>query len=364
MGCGQEHRAWILLGIAHRMVQILRLTSEDKFERKDLADAEIKRRTFWCCFILDKLISNGSDRPPSLDSKSITTLLPVSDHDFLLGRETQTTTLAESQREGSLLSYVIRIVDILGSVVAWSGGGGRDIDKTPPWDPDMPFSRFEKALDDWETFLPRHMKLHSSSLSAHVACGQGNLFALMHLLNYHARCYLHREYLSFIPPPHYDPANGPCDGPQLARRPSLQEPPDFWLHSVQTAIQSARRTSTFFEEMVKQDLGPWVYPFSGMCLMTASTLHVFCSLSSWKSCEEYMGIPAKRMLAENLRHMIKFQEIWNLAAHWVRVIHNCAYQSNNICRFKFCGATTNELQSKIAGRTSNITTPSQHSLTN
>ncbi|KAI1612125.1 fungal-specific transcription factor domain-containing protein [Exophiala viscosa] len=320
MGCGHEHRAWILLGVAIRMVHILRLMNEEKFERKDWADAESKRRSLWCCFILDKLISNGSDRPPAFDSASITTLLPAPDADFVLGRETRTTTLAHPNQQESLLSYTIRIVDVLGSVVSWSGAGGRDMDDRCPWDPTSPFFRFDKALDDWEDLLPRYMQLHPETLAAHVACGQGNLFALMHLLNYHARCYLHREYIPFIPPQGYDPANGPCDGPPLARRPSLPEPPEYWFKSIQTGIQSARRISTFFHEMVGRDLAPWAYPFSGICLMTAGTFHACCSFSTWKSCEQYMGVPAKKLLAEDLRKMIQLQEIWALAAHWIKVL--------------------------------------------
>lgn len=320
MGCGHEHRAWVMLGIAIRFVHILRLDTEDKFERTDWVDAECKRRTLWCCFILDKLIANGSDRPPSFDAAHITTLLPAPDADFVLGRAVRTTTLAEPNEHESLLSYTIRIVEILGSIIAWSGRGGRDFDARCPWDPASPFARFDRALDTWEDRIPQHMQLRPDSLAAHTACGQGHLFALMHLFNFHARCYLHREYIPFIPPPAYDPTDGPCDGPPLARRPSLPEPPGFWFRSLRTGIQSARRTSTFFNEMVERELAPWAYPFSGICLMTAATWHVVCSFCTWKSCPQYMGMPAKQLLADDFRKMIQLQEVWALAAHWVCVL--------------------------------------------
>jgi hypothetical protein len=102
------------------MVHVLRLSPE-AFEKKDCIDAEIKRRTFWCCFVLDRLMSNDSDRPPSLDSKFITTALPMQDSDFILGKEIQTGTLNQPRNYESLLSYTIIVVDILGFVVAWSG---------------------------------------------------------------------------------------------------------------------------------------------------------------------------------------------------------------------------------------------------
>lgn len=260
MGSGNEHRAWVQLGIAIRMVHVLRLSSET-FERKDWIDAEIKRRTFWCCFILDRLMSNGSDRPPSFDSKFITTLLPIQDSDLILGKEVQAGTLNQPGNQESLLAYTIIIVDIVGCIVVWSGRGGREVDGRLPWDPDMPFCQFEKSLNVWEATLPRYMQLHPGTLDSHIAAGQGNLFAIMHLVYYHARCYLSREYFPFLSPPGWDPANGPCDGPLYE---SGFEPSAFWLKSAHDGVTNARRISKFFNEIVERDLAPWAYPFSGM----------------------------------------------------------------------------------------------------
>lgn len=194
------------------------------------------------------------------------------------------------------------------------GGGGREVDGRLPWDPEMPFAQFEKALDLWMASIPRYMQLHPGTLDSHIAAGQGNLFALMHLLYYHARGYLNREYFPFLSPPNWDPVDGPCDGPLYE---TGFEPSPFWLQTAHEGVTSARRISTFFNEIIERNLAPWAYPFSGICIMTACTFHVALSICNWNSLSAFMGVPAKTMLAGDILNMIKLQETWPLAAHWV-----------------------------------------------
>ena len=70
--------------------------------------------------------------------------------------------------------------------------------------------------------------------------------------------------------------------------------------------------------MTSADLMPLVNPFLGYCLMTSSTFHIWCSLNNWKSCEGLlMGEPVKKILIDDLRHLIQCQESWPVAAYWV-----------------------------------------------
>ena len=55
--------------------------------QKDPLRSEIRRRTFWACFLLDRTVSDGKERPCSLKPPLPTALrMPGSDADFLAAR--------------------------------------------------------------------------------------------------------------------------------------------------------------------------------------------------------------------------------------------------------------------------------------
>lgn len=57
---------------------------------KDPLRSEIRRRTFWACFLLDRTVSDGKERPCSLKPPLPSALrMPSSDADFLASRPSQ-----------------------------------------------------------------------------------------------------------------------------------------------------------------------------------------------------------------------------------------------------------------------------------
>ncbi|KAH6672097.1 fungal-specific transcription factor domain-containing protein [Halenospora varia] len=333
IGHGNEHQAWLRLGIAIRVAQALRLWSEDAYLEENTIDAETKRRTFWCCFVLDRLLANGNDRPMTFVASSITTRLPATSQDFLLGRTTMTGTLeSANSASDSLFAATIRLMNILGRFIDWSGAGGRHSDHRCPWVADMPIASFQNDLDRWEESLPSHMKLNDHNFSAHTAASEGLGFAFMHLMYFNALCHLHREYLPLAPPATHDPGNGPCDGPKLLPSP---ENPGWWVKSIRKGVSSAKNISDIYSAMIQQHgISGWVQPLLGYCLVTSSTFHIFCFIHEWQSCKEYLGEPAKKHLISDLGHLIVLQESWPVAANWVRspprviVMHaDCFYRS-------------------------------------
>ncbi|KAG4443723.1 hypothetical protein IFR05_000812 [Cadophora sp. M221] len=332
-GHGDEHRAWFQLGVATRIAQSLRLPFEDSFSEDDVASTEIKRRTFWTCFTLDRLMANGGDRRLTFDISSITTRLPGTRSDFLLGRKTSAGTINdEVGTDEPLLAYTVRIVDILGHIVDWSGAGGRHNENRNPWDPSMPISSFERALDIWERALPSHMRFNEENKEAHVAVGEGKSFCTMHMFFYNARGHLYREYIPVVIPPGWDPGTGPCDGPDLALDTSN---PGWWAHAIRNGVSSAVAISTIYKSMTSADLIPLVNPFLGYCLMTSSTFHIWCSLYNWKSCEGLLrGEPVKKLLIDDLRYLIQCQESWPVAAYWVKALRIDFEQNSLVSRNK------------------------------
>ena len=201
-------RAWLTIGNAIRSAQAMGLQYEldlddeplsrslalnweaerlgvdahrhSSFGTKEEGDAfiqqEIRRRTFWSCYIMDRYLSSGKYRPQMLHAKELRIQLPASERSFLFAEKVRTLMLGEeeagvagraevqSQRQASvmlgttgtpepkmapspksiamqeaeegndrmetgpeegLVSRYIKILELYGKVVKWSCGGGR-----------------------------------------------------------------------------------------------------------------------------------------------------------------------------------------------------------------------------------------------
>ena len=156
--------------------------SAAKDEEDAFVQQEIRRRTFWSCYIMDRYLSSGKYRPQMLHAKELRIQLPASERSFLFAEKVRTLMLGEeddgvgvglsvasrasvrSQRKMSvmfgitgtpeprmapspkstalqdaledkgrletgsdegLVSRYIKILEIYGRVVKWSCGGGR-----------------------------------------------------------------------------------------------------------------------------------------------------------------------------------------------------------------------------------------------
>lgn len=317
LGHGNEHRAWLQLGVANRICQAMGLLYESSYSSDDAITAEIKRRTFWSCFAMERFLVNGRDRPLLEINPPPTAYLPTSASDFTVGRITSTSTISDDIAPSDTLpALMIRIIDLLGRIVAWgaAGVGGRHVDPRLPWLEDMPFSRLQKELQAWNDTIPPYLRFTEINFKSHRAGLQERLFGLMHIFYMMAGLRLHRKYLPFIPPILYDPAYGPTDGPGIIPGPDST---GFWAESARLGIRFANQISTTCAQLESHDPDIWATPFLGLPLMASSSFHVFCVHSHWESCDEFVGEPARKLLTYNLRSLMKLQETWPVAAFWV-----------------------------------------------
>ncbi|KAL3427200.1 transcriptional regulatory protein PB1A11.04c 1 [Phlyctema vagabunda] len=350
VGQGSEHQGWLRLGHAIRLAQLLHLHKQDADQRQflwgnespatSLSIIESRRRTFWCCFCLDKLLANGRDRIAVLSSpEDIVSRLPMSDEDFIYGRATSSCRLNcppekhyQHEKQGeSLMAHTIRIINILGNVLQWHGRGGRHVDDTVPWLPEMPFTTLDQSLQQWRMALPPHLDYTSRNMSLVIATGQGRLWLQMFLYYFQARAYLHREYLPFMPLHGYDPTLGPCDG--LPLMPANSIPPiDWWRNSAFVMIDSAKSIVDIYSAMDSRNLSATAYPFPGLCLLTAGSIFVQCTIFQWKSVESVVSPSSSRQYLQ--RTMEAFHSLgkhWYLAKHWIHHL-SLYYKLNRIAR--------------------------------
>ncbi|KAH0438375.1 C6 transcription factor [Colletotrichum camelliae] len=129
-------RAWMLVGSAGRMAQALKLGYEanygtaghhsDTTLEDAVVDREIRRRTMFSCFIFDRLISCGKERPSFIRSDDLHVRLPCAKEDFDLSRQTSTEWFSGDMDsplhdETSILGRFVQLVDLWGRISQPSG---------------------------------------------------------------------------------------------------------------------------------------------------------------------------------------------------------------------------------------------------
>ncbi|KAF4910767.1 putative transcriptional regulatory protein [Colletotrichum viniferum] len=252
-------RAWMLVGSAGRMAQALKLGYEANYSTANHSDAtledaivdrEIRRRTMFSCFIFDRLISCGKERPSFIRSDDLHVRLPCAKEDFDLSRQTSTEWFSGDMDsslhdETSILGRFVQLVDLWGRISQYSSAGGRFLDKQrPPWNPESLFFQlrreadaFSKTLDAPGAFLslsPSNYFRHESTSST---------FIILHLLMSLCKIMLHRQYLPFIPIKCTRPS-GPLDEPTF---PPEEVPPGFWEESARELFGASKTVANVIE---------------------------------------------------------------------------------------------------------------------
>ncbi|KAI9821817.1 MAG: hypothetical protein M1827_002399 [Pycnora praestabilis] len=363
-------KAWIYVGVAVRMAQVMGMEFEHDLDDEPLAlssvmsteahhlgiplhrrsssgkacnvwdafvEQEIRRRTFWSCFVMDRYLSSGKYRPQMINVRDLRIQLPSSEKAFLFGERVQTRLLgeeseagiarsevqgqrmvnllnvvsngttrqgstghhaagqADNEHEGSkedeynhadvekgrwevgpeegVLSRVVRIVEIWGRIAKWSCGGGRRTERYPPWDKNSTFAFLRRLLAQFNGALPRHLIFNTSNLSAHITSRTSTPYTLMHTVYFLSLTVLHREYVPFIPIRVSKP-EGPLD-PPLFPPEEYDVPPGWWDDSARQCFKAARDMMDLVQTC--RDWGVLVEtPMVGFAIYTVAFVGVYC----------------------------------------------------------------------------------------
>jgi hypothetical protein len=265
--------AWLYIGIAVRLAQSMGLTYEDDPDdrtlgastqdprkagtakasaspREDAIDKEVRRRTLWSCFIMDRMLAAGKYRPTMMSVNNLRVQLPCSDDQFLFVHKVQTGFLNSdwlkprlvqkysSVNEDGVLSRYIRLVEIFGRLSEWSYAGGRRTETHPPWDPSTEFFRLRQELQNFHDALPSNLTFTEANLSAHIEKRNATTYASLHTLYSLCLIMLHREYIPFIPL-RCDRPCGPLDEPTFPKE-RFEIPPGFWEESAEMIMKASK----------------------------------------------------------------------------------------------------------------------------
>ncbi|ESZ93958.1 hypothetical protein SBOR_5661 [Sclerotinia borealis F-4128] len=329
--------AWVYVGIATRLAQAMGLPYEDdpsartfktetavtasstsyrpevnKHPARDTAiEKEVRRRTFWSCFIMDRMLSAGKARPTMIESSILRVQLPCSDDQFLftqsvqtgyLNREFEQVTLTNAKiQEGGVLGRYCRLVEIWGKLSKWSLHGGRRTESLPPWDESTQFYKLSHELEDFYSGLPENLTFSEDNLNAHLEKRNATTYASLHTLVSLCRIMLHREYIPFIPL-RADKPSGPLDEPTFPKE-KFDIPPGFWEQSADSLFSSARDIVDIMRTCQDNNALP-ESPLFVFALFHSAFTGVYSVHFSQMDPNEYMGESRSALPIKILKEMV------------------------------------------------------------
>lgn len=187
--------------MAIRMAQALRpdLNCQHSLIDPDAAILqEIRNRTIWSCFTLDRLLSCGKGRPLVFVSANMQVPLPLSEPDYAFGdvkkeRRYLRTMIAEPQLFESQLSIqdhftvIVRGIDIWATLSKRSADGSPKRQYTPddcPWISTSTWSKINRDLEIWRSCQDERIKYSPVRVTAQIHQGHPEAFAFINFLYY------------------------------------------------------------------------------------------------------------------------------------------------------------------------------------
>ncbi|KAF4636441.1 hypothetical protein G7Y89_g1644 [Cudoniella acicularis] len=311
-GTCQGGRSWSLGGMAIRMAYALQLHRDldyDPLKRNGTAelsfiDREIRRRTMWACFLMDRFNSSGTDRPTFIKEDSIKVQLPIREKFFQLDMPGPTEDLRgnvphpPSPGEGEssdvkenmgVAAYMIRSIALWGRIINYLNLGGNEQDPHPMWHPHSTYTDLIKQTEAFNDDLPEGLQYTKENLHAHETEALANQYLFLHISAQQNILFMNR----FAVPGHTG-GRLPADVPK-----------EFATKAGAKAFEAANRISEILKDAESHLV---TAPFAGYCAFLASTVHIFGVFSKNKAMEE----ASKLNLGINVRYLTKMKKYWGM----------------------------------------------------
>ncbi|KAI8634581.1 fungal-specific transcription factor [Xylariaceae sp. FL1651] len=303
-------RSWSLGGQATRMAYALQLHKDLEYDpmrpnpsQLSFIDREIRRRTMWACFLMDRFNSSGTDRPMFVKEETIRIQLPIKEKLFQLDMPGPTEDLqgrvphpvpsdegqlSDAKDNMGVAAYMIRAIALWGRIISFLNQGGKELDEHKMWDTDSGYASLLKQAEDFPDNLPDGLKYNAENLHLHKTEGMANQFLFLHISIQQNILFMNRFAVS-----------SPSGGSQA------DVPQTFVTQAGSRAFAAANKISDLLKDA---DLYIIAAPFVGYCAFLSSTVHIFGIFSGNAAVETV----AKRNLATNVKFLSKMKRYWGM----------------------------------------------------
>lgn len=313
-GTCQGGRSWMLGGMAMRMAYALQLHREldhdplgqknDKKSELSFTDREIRRRTMWACFLMDRFNSSGTQRPTCANEETIKVQLPIKESHFQMEIPGPTESLdgdvpnptvsdtgqiSNPKDNMGVASYMIRVIALWGRVIKYWNLGGKERDGHPMWSLESEFTKLKQQAQQFQTTLPLLLQNTQENLKSHATEKLANQFLFMHIVSYQVILFLH------------------CFAVPTSPGGKLQNdmPQDFVAEAGRAAIEAADQISMLLTDALDHLV---VAPFAGYCAFMSSTVQVWGMFSK----NPVLEATSRRNLARNVKYLSRMKKYWGM----------------------------------------------------
>ena len=301
-------------GMAMRMAYALQLHQEldhdplgrqhDKASEFSFTDREIRRRTMWACFLMDRFNSSGTERPTIVNEENIQVQLPIKESHFQMEIPGPTENLegtvpnpvspgsgqvSDPKENMGVAAYMIRIIATWGRIVKYINLGGRSRDTHPIWHAESQYARLRKQVETFKSSLPEHLKYTSGNLQNHAAEKLANQFLYLHISLHGVTLVVHKFAIPSTP------GVRTLDG----------MPKDFVSEAAQMALEASAQISILLNDATEYLVAA---PFAGYCSFLSSTVHIWGIFSK----NPQLETSSKRYLAYNVKYLSKMKKHWGM----------------------------------------------------
>ncbi|KAK3332531.1 fungal-specific transcription factor domain-containing protein [Cercophora scortea] len=306
-------RSWSLGGQAIRMAFALQLHKDLEHDPLRLAgktqlsfiDREIRRRTMWACFLMDRFNSSGTDRPTFIREETLKIPLPIKEKNFQYDMPGPTETLSgqvlgpysdsdlvEARENLGVAAWMIKAIALWGRIIGYLNQGGKELDPHPMWNPESEYTKLIKQTDDLVSDLPESLAYTPENLHLHETDNMANQFLFLHISIQQNILFMNRFAVS-----------SPNDQSQQ------DVPKTFVTKAGAKAFAAANRISELLKDAESHFI---TAPFTGYCAFLSSTVHIFGIFSG----NSTMEATSKRNLATNVKFLSKMKRYWGMF-HWM-----------------------------------------------
>ncbi|KAL7932210.1 N-terminal binuclear Zn cluster-containing/DNA binding domain-containing protein [Trichoderma chlorosporum] len=214
-GSLELNHCWTVIGLAIRTAQELGLYLDPTNFTNDIIEQEIRKRVWWGCFVIDRLVSIKVGRPPTIhDIPAIRVGLPLAVDDEYLNEEHKYSQPSHTPSKIEYFSHIVTQCRLLAKVLdtlydntpstSGSGAGGSSASSSAGRETrvrikaDLPdllamSIQLDGELVVWQSTLPPHLRADSEISDWHFA-RQRNVLLMRFL---HIRLLIHRQTLLY-----------------------------------------------------------------------------------------------------------------------------------------------------------------------
>ncbi|KAG9302744.1 hypothetical protein G9A89_009521 [Geosiphon pyriformis] len=337
-GRNQGPRAWMYIGSAVRMAQELGLYKE--FEGPSAGSAqnldseaafierEVRRRTFWCCFIVDRFSAAALGRPTIIDEADIEIRLPLDagwENPHVIVSDTKNGRLTEVQSKigsklrleskGSFATFV-SVAALLGRVARKANRS--TFDDSQPWNTNSDYNLLAREADEWYESLDPNIQWPKEKPKEYNEINIAAEYVSINLLYHAAVIILNRPHLvllhkGIVPSEHME----------------------FFQESSKRCSRSAQLMSEMVEVLLNSGLY-FMCPFTVYPIFASGTIHINNMFKGDKDISEL----AKRYFKVNMQYLTVMEPFWGMGGKFKLILSEMYRQHQELgeitCPFAYC----------------------------